>query len=454
MVAALLCTPLASAIPVPQSTTVPITDFNGDGYADLAIAAPQGTVAGAARAGFVSVVYGSSAGTDTSHPQNLSRATSWIPGEPTEDERFGSTTAARDLDGDGYTDLVVGGSDGRLILWGSSTGLNAAVSAGGTAAHVASGDVNGDGKGDLVLSSDNEVIVHFGPFSRSGIPSKTSSLPIDEEHTVWDIAVGDVTGDGKDDLLTTHGFEEDLYQSRFWKGTATGFTPAYKNTGYTTYGGVIADVDRDGYGDFVTRQVSDLEMMDYDAGELRIVYGSATGPSTRTAKLSQDTAGVPGASEAGLQNGNTDDYGDQFGYSLTAGDVTGDGYPDIAVGVPGEDIGTTRDAGAVVLLKGSKSGLTGTGSQALNQSTASVPGASEMGDTLGKAVVLADVNANNRADLALGAPSEDSTYQDSGAVWVFRGSKTGLTTTNIASFGPAALGAPDNGSLFGLGFAR
>lgn len=64
------------------------------------------------------------------------------------------------------------------------------------------------------------------------------------------------------------------------------------------------------------------------------------------------------------------------------------------------------------------------------------------------------MNSNNRADLAVGAPTEDGTYQDSGAVWLFRGSKNGLVTTNIASFGPAVLKAPEQDARFGLGFAK
>ncbi|MDX3867552.1 FG-GAP repeat protein [Streptomyces europaeiscabiei] len=139
---------------------------------------------------------------------------------------------------------------------------------------------------------------------------------------------------------------------------------------------------------------------------------------------------------------------------MAAGDVTGDGYPDIAVGVPGEDIGSIRDAGSVVLLKGGASGLTGTGAQAFDQSDSGVPGASEAGDEFGGNVALLDVNANDRADLAVAAPKEDGPYKNSGAVWLLRGSKAGLTTTNITSFGPSVLGAPEKGALFGSEFAK
>ncbi|OEV25562.1 hypothetical protein AN219_25635, partial [Streptomyces nanshensis] len=63
----------------------------------------------------------------------------------------------------------------------------------------------------------------------------------------------------------------------------------------------------------------------------------------RTSTLTQNSPGVPGVNEEG----------DEFGKALAAGDVNGDGYADIAVGVPGEDIGSGasgKDAGAVVQL--------------------------------------------------------------------------------------------------------
>jgi hypothetical protein len=51
-----LAVPAASAAP-PKSAPVR-DDFNGDGYADLAIGAPNGTVGGQSRAGYVTVLYG------------------------------------------------------------------------------------------------------------------------------------------------------------------------------------------------------------------------------------------------------------------------------------------------------------------------------------------------------------------------------------------------------------
>ncbi|MFG2308766.1 FG-GAP-like repeat-containing protein [Streptomyces sp. NPDC048566] len=450
-VAALVTGTLSVAGPAgaaPAAASAPVADFNGDGYADLAVPAPGGTVAGRDDAGYITVLYGSPGGVDTARPQFISRNSAGVPGDAVDYDAFGRASTTGDFDGDGRTDLAVASDNGpTVVLWGSPTGLRssvalAAVPHGGP---LAAGDVDGDGHTDLVVPT-GLVGVEFGPISRKGKSSARTVVPFDDaEDTRYGFVVGDVTGDGADDIVTTHGFEDEGHATRLWKGGRDRTVTRVRQTMTPSLDGVIADFDRDGYGDFATfKYGTSHEDITRRPGTLEIRYGSPAGLSTRTATITQSTPGVPGVDEAG----------DQFGLSLAAGDVTGDGYPDLAVGVPGEAIGTTAGAGAVVLLRGGPKGPTGSGALAFSQSTAGVPGVSEREDRFGEEVRLADVNANHRADLIVTAPWEDAPETDSGAAWVLRGSKNGPVTRNIATFNPATLKTPQDEAHFGADLPR
>ncbi|MFF3644013.1 FG-GAP-like repeat-containing protein [Streptomyces sp. NPDC002564] len=432
-----------SAAAAPTPPKAPVTDFNHDGYADLAISAPghyDNDLPGS-----VSVVYGSANGPDKAHAVTISRATAGVPGSASDGGHFGSRTSAADLDGDGYTDLVVTGGKKPVVLWGSAQGLTGAGSTEleSNGALVTAGDFNGDGKRDLVTAEypepedpmendDRGMTLTYGPFKRDGKAASTQQIATSQTFGPGDFVVGDVTGDGADDIVTSHGFEETAYKSQLWKGGKNGVATTSQKLA-PSLGGAVADIDGDGYGDFVTRDIgTNFEDMPYQKGTVLVRYGSASGLSDRSTKITQDTAGVPGVGEEG----------DEFGAAISAGDVNGDGYADVAVGVPGEDIESTADAGSVVLLKGSRTGLTGTGSQAFDQSKAGVPGVSEKGDKFGGQVLLSDPNKDGKADLTVAAADEDGDVADTGAVWHLRGSASGLTTTGIDSFGPAAIGAP------------
>jgi len=463
----LLAAPAAGAAEARTTTaaSAPRADFNKDGYADLAVSAPAGTVDGKAKAGYVAVVYGSASGAATGHRQIISQATEGVPGDPDASAYFGGRTVARDLDGDGYTDLAieVGDKPAVTVLWGSANGLT-----GGTqlpegdgdnfgSSIIAGGDFNGDGHADLVdqvivnKGSDFDertgLRVRFGPFNRAGEAAGSATVDTDKIDRPTSLTAGDLNGDGKDELVSTHAFEEMSEDTLVWKGGTDGLgkTPTKLTDAATT---AIGDVDKDGYGDLIMRTVPDnvVEELPYDHGTLKVFYGTASGPSTtRTKTIDQNTAGVPGVNEDG----------DQFGYSLSAGDVNGDGYADVAVGIPYEDLEAGQaDAGSVVQLYGGSGGLSGTGAQAFTQDTAGVPGVAEAGDRFGAAVQLADTNGDGAADLSAGAPDEDGAYTSSGAAWVLRGKAAGLTTDGVVSFGPDTLGAPEAGAFLGSGYSR
>ena len=419
-------------------------DFNGDGYADLVVGAPAGTVGGRSQAGYVVVMYGGPHGLSTTRETALSRATTGIPGDPAKGERFGNQVSEGDLNGDGYADLVVSGTgSGSVIVWGGAKGLSGGTAVPGYGSASETGDFNGDGRLDLALfqtsftdgddPTGTRAVVWYGPVTRTGTPAGTAVLdpgPLSYVD-VEDGATGDVNHDGRTDLVLSDYCGDGSFCNRLYYGSSTGLVPAPELSVPQGFRAVaLGDVNGDGYSDIVTGD-------SYD-NVITVADGSASGVAPRDTwrTFSQDTPGVPGV----------DEPEDAFGASVAVGDVTGDGFADVAVGSPNETLGTVQGAGDVTLLHGSRSGLTGTGAQVVTQNTAGIPGVSEVNDFFGAKVQLLDINGNGYADLAASATGEnDST----GAVWDVRGRPTGLVSDAALSFGPVGLRTPSAKAAFG-----
>ncbi|URN13028.1 hypothetical protein LUW77_19980 [Streptomyces radiopugnans] len=215
---------------------------------------------------------------------------------------------------------------------------------------------------------------------------------------------GDFNRDGYTDVVLNH---------RDSGGTGLAHAPQRIGLRGLTYVGMssvkggrsvaAADINGDAYTDLVVGQPYASESSAFRGGQITVLPGSPDGPTTTGRKvIHQDTSGVPGAAEAG----------DALGWSVSAGDVNGDGRADVLAGLPFEDL--TRDgvnrknAGMALLLYGTSSGLGTSGAMSLHQDTSGVAGASETDDRLGAGVLLADMSGWGRADLAVGAPGENS----------------------------------------------
>ncbi|WDV53307.1 FG-GAP-like repeat-containing protein [Streptomyces coeruleorubidus] len=125
-------------------------DINGDGYADVAVAAHGEDLGTVAEAGSVTVLFGSASGLRTSGATSYTQDTSGVPGTAEAWDRFGSAVDLTDLTKDGKADLVIGvdgenGSGGVWTLRGTSTGLSTTGAKGLTAAGVSLKAGNGFG---------------------------------------------------------------------------------------------------------------------------------------------------------------------------------------------------------------------------------------------------------------------------------------------------------------------
>lgn len=161
------------------------------------------------------------------------------------------------------------------------------------------------------------------------------------------------------------------------------------------------------------------------AGAVEVIYGTVNGLASPSRQFwRQGASSVEDGAESG----------DVFGSALAAGDFNGDGYEDLAIGVPSEDIGTIQDAGAVNVLYGSSAGLStsAVADQFWHQNVASVQDVAEDGDNFGWSLATGDFNRDGYEDLAIGAWWEDvGTAQDAGAVNLIYGSPAGLSAISV-----------------------
>jgi hypothetical protein len=170
---------------------------------------------------------------------------------------------------------------------------------------------------------------------------------------------------------------------------------------------------------------------------VQVLYGSASGPTDRDQLWHQGQPGIADAAEGG----------DRFGGQLASRDFDRDGYADLAIGVAGEDMGATPDAGAVQVLYGSSGGLTNR-NQLWHQDTPGVPGANESQDFFGSGLAAGDFDGDGFGDLAISVAGEDGW---SGRVVTLHGSASGLTSIGSASFqqGAGGVGRVGDTGTFG-----
>jgi len=262
--------------------------------------------------------------------------------------------AIGDLNGDGKLDLVVANSGGSLgndvsVLLGNGDGtfqprVNYAV--GSPPYSVAIQDVNADDRPDLATAnfSSNTVSLLLGNGDGTFAPAVSYSTGIEPRS----IAIGDFNGDGRPDLATANymGNNVSVLQNN---GNGTFAAAVNYTVGSNPYSIVIGDVNADGY--------LDLAVANYMGDTISVLRGNGNG--TFATALSYVAGNRPRA--------------------LAIGDVSGDGRPDLVVA-------NEFSNNVSVLL----CNINGSFAAPINCSTGNGP----------TSVTIADVNADGRPDLA------------------------------------------------------
>ncbi len=407
-------TPFTGPVPARATTNPNAVDYNGDGFADLAIGGSTLPRGEELYQGTLTVIYGSASGLRRAGNQYW-RARDFLGGRDLDE--FAAVLAPGDFDGDGYTDLAVAnrpsGDDpeprqGEVrVIYGSRSGLTPARS------QVWNPETPGV-PGSSAMEEDE--------FAASLVAGNFGRGPQD------DLAIGDPAYRNRRGAATVlYGSAAGLSVagSQLWSQSSPG-VPG-RAAADEEFGSALAAANftGGGYADLAIGVPLDRARRgEAGPGAVNILYGSASGLSARGAQWwSQASRGIKGNAVRE----------ERFGFSLTTGHFAGRAAADLAIGVRSDEA-AREFGGAVNVIYGSARGLTARGDQLFSRRTRGLEDRHKLdifvGTTLTAGNFGSDPGRGDYDDLAIGATNgivRDGASADRGVVEVLYGQAGGLS---------------------------
>lgn len=349
-------------------------DVNDDGYDDVIVGAPGFAGAAGDDEGRIYIYHGTSAGLSYT-------ADTTIEGTQMSARFGGNVATAGDVDGNGYSDVIIGEpqydngntDEGRAYVYlGSANGIittphwmkeSDQFDARMGRSVSSAGDINGDGYSDVIVSaykyangqtSEGKAFVYNGSDTGlSDIPSWTAEGNLNGAGFGYGVSyAGDVNGDNYDDVIVgayLYSINSETRGKVFvYHGSASGLSPSANWTAESTqqgsqFGASVSDagdVNGDGYDDVLVGAPGYDNPTQANVGWAFEFHGSSSG--LRTAGVCITESGQTNALLGSIVS--------------DAGDINGDGFDDVLIGVP-EYTNGQSDEGRAYVFYGYQPGL-------------------------------------------------------------------------------------------------